>query len=158
VSVATDITQIGVLNDLTSDGHLKFLIFDSTTNTLLFETGSQAFVDDGFTFKLSSPFAAFTLLPGMTYAIGAIADVSGGWGTNNSSAGNPFTQNGITTSDDFNRNVSNFVTPVFGVDGFAMIGLELAGTPTPTVPEPGTLLLLASGLIAAAGRRRMRGV
>ena len=85
VSVATDIDQIGVHNDLAADGNLKFLIFDLNTNALLFSTGSQAFVDNGLTFKLSNAFAAFTLLPGITYGIGAIADVAGNWSTNNAS-------------------------------------------------------------------------
>src|SRR5262245_32125766 len=46
VSGATDISQIGVMVDLNSNGNLKFVIFNLDTLALLFSTGSQAFVDD----------------------------------------------------------------------------------------------------------------
>ena len=155
VSAATNIDQIGVYNDLNSDGNLKFLIFDLDSHALLFQTGSQAFVDDGLSFKLSNAFAPFTLLPGINYGIGAIATVAGSWGTNNSSSGNPFTQNGITASDDRNGNVTNFASPALGGEGSAMIIVELAGAPAATpVPEPGTLLLLGGPAAWAAVRRR----
>jgi len=154
VSVATNIDQIGVHNDLEANGNLKFLIFDLNTQALLFSTGSQAFVDNGLTFKLSNPFAAFTLLPGITYGIGAIADVAGNWSTNNASSGNPFTQNFITASDDLNGNVLNFASPTVTAGGSAMIIVQLAGGQAAPVPEPATLLLLGGGLAAAAARRR----
>ena len=81
VSVAANITinQIAVRNDLNSNGNLKFLIFDHATHALLFNSGSTAFVDNGMSLKTSNPFS-FTLLGGMSYDIGAIADVGGLWG------------------------------------------------------------------------------
>src|SRR5262249_1355863 len=155
VAAPTVITEIGVYNDLASNGDLKFLIFNLDTNALLFQSAPQAFVDDGLSFKLSNIFAPFTLLPGINYGIGAIADVAGGWGINNSSGGNAFTQNGITASDDRNGNVGNFATPTLGLEGSAMIIVELGNdTAATTVPEPGTLLLLGSTAAIVLRRRR----
>src|SRR5262245_313256 len=154
VAAPTVITEIGVYNDLASNGNLKFLIFNLDTNALLFQSAPQAFVDDGLSFKLSNIFAPFTLLPGINYGIGAIANVAGGWGINNASGGNPFTQNGITSSDDRNGNVSNFASPTLGAEGTAMIIVELGNDVVATVPEPATLLLLGSGIAFVARRRR----
>jgi len=156
VSAPTSINQIGAMVDLDSDGDLKFLIFDLDSSSLLLATGPQAFVDDGLTFKLSSAFSPFTLNPGITYGIGAIADVSGEWGTNNSSSGNPFTQGNITVSDDRNGNVSNFATPALGAEGTAMIILELGSGAASAVPEPATFGVLGAGLgvLALIARRK----
>lgn len=160
VSAATNIDQIGARVDLGADGNLKFLIFNLDTTALLFSTGSTAYTDDGLTFKVSPVFSSFTLNPGIVYGIGAIADVAGNWSTNNSSSGNPFTQNNITASDDRNGNVSNFASPSLGADGLAMIIVQLyGGTPPAAVPEPATLapLTLACGGLVLAARRRYGG-
>ena len=66
VFAAIDIAQIGVMTDLDADGDIKFLIFDLTTDALLYSTAGQSFTDDGLTFKVSSVFPTFTLLPGIT--------------------------------------------------------------------------------------------
>jgi len=145
VSSDTVIGQIGALVDLTSAGNMKFVIFDLTTNNLLFSTGSQLFADNGLAYKLSSAFAPFTLHAGTTYGMGAIADVGGLWEINNGSSGTPFTQNGITASDDVNGNVANFAAPSLGANGSAMIMIQLYSGTT-AVPEPATSALLAFGL------------
>jgi len=153
VAQATSIAQIGAMVDLNSAGNLRFLIFNLDTQALLFATAAVPFADDGNTFKVSPEFAAFTLNPGVTYGIGAIADVGGLWDTNNSSSGNPFTQNGITASDDRNGNVSNFASPTLGGEGIAMIIVQLFG-PTAAVPEPATLALFGALAVGAFGVRR----
>jgi hypothetical protein len=154
VSVPTTITQIGVLTDLGTNGNIKFLIFNATTNALLFQSGPQAFADDGLAYKVSTSFAPFLLQPGIVYNIGGISDVSGLWATWNGT--HTFTQNNITSSDP-NGNVVNFASPTLGAPGGADIVIQLYGPAGPAVPEPATLLLLGSGLAGIAakvGRRR----
>lgn len=155
VSGATTINAIGALVDLNSAGNLKFLIFDLDTNVLLFSSLSQAFADDGLAYKVSSDFAPFILQPGINYGIGAIADVGGLWEINNTSFGNPFTQNGITASDDRNGNVSNFASPTKVGEGLAMIMVQLYGpNGAASVPDTGTTsLLLGLSLVGLASAR-----
>ncbi len=154
VTVPTTITQIGVRVDLGTSGNIKFLIFNANTSALLFQSGAQAFVDDGLTFKVSASFAPFILQPGIVYNIGGISDVSGLWSTWNMA--HTFTQNNITSSDP-NGNVTNFASPTLGAQGGADIVVQLYGPAGPAVPEPATMLLLGTGLAGIAakvGRRR----
>jgi hypothetical protein len=125
----TPINQIGVLVDLNSDGDLKFVINDATSNSFVLITAAQAVTDDGDTFKLSSTFSPVTLLAGHHYYIGAIADVSGNWNYD------PFpmaiTQNGITNQITDN-DVTNFNSPGLTGPGTAQIPIELFNAaPTP---------------------------
>ncbi|MFZ1009727.1 MAG: hypothetical protein WAN65_23010, partial [Candidatus Sulfotelmatobacter sp.] len=122
VSQNTSINQIGVLVDLNSDGDLKFLIDDATSNTFLLITPAKAFTDDGDAFKLSDTFSPVTLLANHQYYIGAIADIGGNWNYDAFPAA--ITQNGITNQITDN-NVSNFNSPVLTGAGTAQIPIEL---------------------------------
>ena len=147
VAAPTSINQIGAMVDLALAGNLKFLIFNLDTSALLLTTTSTAFADTGLGFKVSTAFAPFTLNPGTNYGIGAIADVAGLWGTNNSSSGNPFLQNGISASDDLNGNVGNFASPSVFCCGAAMVIVQLYGaTATVVVPEPSSIGFVLFGL------------
>jgi hypothetical protein len=115
VSSATTLTNIGVELDLTTNGRLNYFIFDSTNGNLLFQTGSQSFVDDGMTFKVSSGFS-FVLNPGTTYAIGAVTDVSADYAYTFPGGK---TENGITSLGG-NQNAHGFLNPT--------LDLNLAGT------------------------------
>ena len=148
VSTNVDIGQIGAMVNLASNGNMRFLIFNLDTLALLLSTPSAPYADTGLAFHLSPIFSAFTLMPGITYGIGAIADVAGNWETNNTSVGNPFMQNAITSSDDRNGNVINFVSPVLGaVQGSAMIMVQLFSADA-AVPEPATFGLMGLGLLS----------
>lgn len=160
VASATAINQIGAFVDLAANGNLKFLIYNADTGSLLFNSGPTAFVDNGLGFKLSNIFADFVLNPGINYGIGAVADVAGLWGTNNSSSGNPFTQNGITASDDRNLNVAAYTNPSLGSDGAAMIIIQLGAGATTAVPESATWLMMIAGfgIMGASLRYRRRKI
>jgi hypothetical protein len=122
VSQNTSINQIGVLVDLNSDGDLKFVINDASSNSFVLITPAKAFTDDGDTFKVSDAFSPVTLLAGHQYYIGAIADVGGDW--NYDPFPNVITQNGISNQKT-NNNLSNFNSPVLAGAGTAQIPIEL---------------------------------
>ena len=156
VSATQQLNQIGVYMDPTGNANLKFLVFNLGTGALLFSTNAS-FNDVGLGYYTSTAFTPFQLNPGTTYAIGAISNVAGLWGTNNSSSGNPYSQGGFTASDDVNGNVTNFATPALGLQGGAMIIVRLGVAP---IPEPGTIALFAAGLAAMGGvalRRKNAG-
>jgi hypothetical protein len=155
VSAAAQLTNIAVEMDLARAGNLNFVIFNSSSGALLFQSGSQAFADDGMAFKLSD-LLAFTLNPGTRYAIGAMADVD--------SRQNFVRPGGLTvgaiTSLGGNQNASGFLSPTFNdflnsTDGRVRLYGSIGVT---AVPEPDTVALVGLGLagvlLGAARRRR----
>lgn len=145
VSISQTITNIAVRNDLNSNGSLKFLIFDHNDHSLLFESSSQAFTDDGMSWKKSDAFS-FTLQAGKKYDVGAIANVGGSWAFDSISE----SQNGITSILS-NPNFRNFSDPeqaghATGTDA----AVRLYGGESTTVPTPGAAsagVMLMGGLL-----------
>ena len=122
VSSPTTISQIAAMVDLNSAGNLKFVIF--ANSSLALSTAPTAFSDDGMKFKMSPRISGgFTLNPGTTYYIGAIADVGGVWqyGT-----GSLVTQHNISVSS-FNQNAGNFASPQLTGSAWATIPIQLFG-------------------------------
>ncbi|MFM2252684.1 MAG: hypothetical protein RJB68_1021 [Pseudomonadota bacterium] len=143
----TVIGSISVLNDLNSDGEIRFAIFDHPTETLLFSTGPIFFADNGMSWKTSNTFS-FTLLAGHQYDIGAVANVGGRWAY---TTGANVTQNGLTMTSR-NANFSGFDAITSGNHAAALIPIQI----TTAVPEPETyaMLLAGLGLMGAISRRR----
>jgi hypothetical protein len=145
------LTQIAVELDLSGNGNLNFVIFDSLSGSLLFQSGATAFIDDGMAFKFSDLFS-FTLTSGVRYAMGALADVA--------NIQNFVIPGGKTMGDvrslGENQNASNFLSPTMslrlnGVDG----RIQLYGeSGVAQVPTPATLALFGIGLAALAWTRR----
>ena len=134
--------------------------------TFNFETGTRVFIDNvnhtvGFGLAGQSGDDLFDLLlPGPTFPTWDLSSpfgpyagqptVTGDW-SNNNNEGNPPTDSGgifATTANALNPGGSTefqiFLNPANGTGGF------VATTPTNTVPEPSSILLLAMGLIALA--------
>jgi hypothetical protein len=121
-SASVAITNIAVLNDLDSDGNIKFLIFNHTAgDTLEFHGVPKAFVDDGKSWKKSNAFT-FTLQANTAYCIVGLPDVGSQifFDTTSESTG------GLTTNVT-NPNVSNFDTPSVFLHASADCGVRLFG-------------------------------
>lgn len=152
VGSTQQLNQISAYLDPASSGDLKFLVFDLGTRDLLFSTAAASFTDVGLGYYSSATFTPFQLNPGITYGIGAVANVSGLWGVGTRLT-DSFTQGVFTASNVRNGNVATFGTPVLDADGFAMGVVQLGVAP---VPEPGTIALFAAGLAVVGGMASRR--
>ena len=157
VATSTSITSFSILNQMTTAGSLEFLIFNDTTNTLLYMSAPVAFgADTGITWK-QSPTFTFTLVAGQTYDFGALANVNANYGFNTDG---DLTQNGLTSAQS-NQNVENFASPDLLFHAGARIPIILnAAAPVPeasTTVSLGLLLALGMGGLVVAGKRRKAG-
>ncbi|MBL8820515.1 MAG: hypothetical protein JNL58_31115 [Planctomyces sp.] len=155
ITVASSITigGIGVELDLHTDGALNYFIFNSNTGALLFQSGAQAFADNGMGFKDFTSMN-FTLNAGTTYAIGATTNVYADYAY---IVPGGKTMGGITSLGG-NQNANGFLSPT--------LGLTLAGTdgsmrlfspaPAAAVPEPASVLVWGTVAVGAAFRRLRR--
>ena len=157
VSAPVHISNIGVNNATIATTQFRYLILESpgtgTAPTVKDVDITSTFGSDGsfsnFTEKVSDPFS-FTLLPGITYYIGAIVDGSANYTGDFSN----FTQ-GVFTSSAPNENFSGFglVMPNYSGPACCRIPLELFDGAA-VVPEPATFALLGVSLFGLGLARR----
>ena len=147
VMTDTTINQMAVHNDLASDGEMRFVIFDHDSQTLLFDTGVTSFIDDGLSWKTSALFS-FTLLAGVTYDIGAIANVAGRWVFDDVAN----SQNGISSFTS-NPNFSDFDAPFLSGPGTADAHLRLFTANA--ISEPSLLGVMLLAMACLVRRRKM---
>lgn len=160
LSAPQTLTQIGVEMDLASVGNLNFVIFNSLTGGLLFQSGATAFADDGMQFKLSNVFS-FSLVTGIRYALGAMTDVAS---DQNYVNGGGKTMGAISSLGQ-NQNANGFLSPIFngglaGTDGrvklFGDIGSQNPDPDPVPVPLPATLALFGLGLVSLRWSKRKK--
>jgi hypothetical protein len=152
VGTTTTITDMAFFLNMPNGGDLKFMIWDGTNANLLFSSVlSGVAASNTQTWVSANPFS-FTLTAGNEYWFGIIAD-------NNVDVGYIFppitySANGLTAVTTGNSNYNSFANPVFSGYASAEIGLRLFGGTT--VPEPGSLLLLGSGVLGVVGVLRRK--
>jgi PEP-CTERM motif len=144
VSVDTQLTDIGFYLDMPNGGTARFMIWDDTNTNLLSQTDVAVGAGGSPVLTLAHLGSPFALNAGSTYFFGVIGDnsldVSFIFPTVSLS------QNGLSLIQTGNSNYSTFATPSFAGFGGAEIALQLDGAQAGTVPEPGSLALVVTGL------------
>jgi hypothetical protein len=150
VGTTTTITDMAFYLNMPNGGDLKFMIWDDTNSNLLFSTVLNGVAASNTqTWVASNPFS-FTLNSGHEYWFGIIADNSVDVGYIYPTYA--YSANGLSADANGNSNYSGFANPVNAGNGAAEIGLQL----TSGVPEPGSFLLLGSGILGLAGVLRRK--
>ena len=153
VSQDTTITQMAMFLNMPNGGDLKYMIWDMNNNELAYSQVLTLAPSQNMDWVLSNPFS-FDLHAGTEYWFGVIAD-------NNIDVGYIFptinySNNGLMADASGNSNYTNYNNPQFAGYAAAEIGLRLYSGGESTVPEPGTLLMLGSGVLASFGFARRR--
>jgi PEP-CTERM motif len=157
IGQGVSVTTTQTINDmqfylnLPNGGDLKFFIFDSTNTNLLYlqeETGIGASQNPAW---ISSPEFNYTLQAGSTYYFGVISDASASIGYIFPPIN--YSNNGLTALTSGNSNYSGYGEPVFAGNGAAEVALRLGTSP---VPEPGSMMLMGTGVLGLAGVLRRK--
>ncbi len=153
VSSSQTISRFGVDVDLNGASNVKFLIFDSSSGSLLYSSAAKAFADTGAGYKFSDAFS-FTFNVGTTYGLTAVSDTGGAYNVD-------FTANTIGAFSFLtgNQNNNGFANPVLDTsqnccDVWTALDTDRI---TAGVPEPSTwamMLIGFAGLGLASWRRR----
>ncbi|MFZ6749124.1 PEP-CTERM sorting domain-containing protein [Undibacterium sp. Ren11W] len=150
------LTGFGVDVDINGNSDLNFLIFNSNSGALLFQSGPKSFLDTGAGYKFSNAMS-FTLQAGITYGLTAISNVGGSYfvdgAANNIGAFHFLTGN---------QNTTGTFTSISMTTGQACcdIGTALIVGPADAaaIPEPSSVLLFGAALTGLAAIRRRRSV
>ncbi len=150
VDTTQTINNMEFFLDAPDGANLKFFIYNGTNDSLLFLNSSSVGPIANQTW-VSSPDFSYTLQAGNTYYFGIIGDAHLDIGYIFPTIS--YSNNGLTAVETGNSNYSGFGVPIFSGNGSAEIGLRLDTT---TVPEPGSIALLGSGVLGLAGVLRRK--
>lgn len=156
VSSPQTITGIGVLNFIPMAEYIKFFIGNAATGAMLYLSIPQLFAADAgtsgdvgsMTYKVSAPLS-FTFEPGITYAVGSIADGE----TWTFIDGRQANISGAFTSYIGNVNVSGYAAPTL-TTGLRCCNVGFEVLADQVLPEPATFGLLVVGLAGLGAARR----
>lgn len=151
VSVQTTqtLSDVEFFLDSPSGGNFKYFIYDSTNTNLLFLTTFH--VNPISQMQWVAAPVNFTLDAGNTYYFGVISDSNADYGYIFPPI--DYSNNGLTAITTGNSNYSGYGVPVFSGNGSAEIGLRLSEA---NVPEPGSMVLLGTGVVGLAGVLRRK--
>ncbi len=151
VSVQTTqtLSDVEFYLDSPNGGNFKYFVYDSTNTNLLFLTTFNVGPISQMTW-VAAP-VNFTLQAGQTYNFGVISDSSADYGYIFPPIN--YSNNGLTAITTGNDNYTGYGIPVFSGNGGAEIGLRLSEA---SVPEPGSMVLLGTGVLGLAGVLRRK--
>lgn len=149
------ITSMAMFLNMPNGGDLKYMIWEGNNDDLLFSQTMAVAPSDTPSWVKSNPFS-FTMTAGTEYWFAVIAD-------NEINVGYIFppisytSPSGLSADESGNSNYVDFANPTPDIYGGAEIGLQLySGGAPPPIPEPSSLLLFGSGVLAFAGVARRK--
>ncbi len=150
VDTTQTITGMQFFLDSPNGGDFKFFIYNGTNDDLLFLNTTHVDPIAQMTW-VASPNFNFNLQAGNTYYFGVISDASADYGYIYPPIN--YSNNGLTAVTSGNSNYTGYGVPVFSGSGGAEIGLRLTEG---SVPEPGSMVLLGTGVLGLAGALRRK--
>jgi hypothetical protein len=155
ITLSQTLSQFGFYSTSTNGGVFKFFVANAA-NTILY-SGEKTFgATSGL---LMSDVFSLALVAGQSYSLGMLArDGATNYNVSYLFPAVPAMQNGITPVVG-NENWHNFDNPTEGGGGSVTFAMQLRGPGVTATPEPASIALMATGLVAVAGvakRRRNR--
>ena len=155
VTTTTDLTGIAFDLSATTATTGEYMIWNGDNSQLLYTSSAVSIAASSTKSWIEAP-VTYTLDAGSTYFIAVLT--SGNASLANGGASDVDT--GFTAVAD-NGDYKNFASPQFFGNGSGNIAVQLYGTQTASVtpsavPEPGSIALLATGMLGLAGTIRRR--
>jgi len=155
VTTTTDLTGIAFDLSATTATTGEYMIWNGDNSQLLYTSSAVSIAASSTKSWIEAP-VTYTLDAGSTYFIAVLTSGPASLGLSNG----PDVDTGFDAVAD-NGDYRNFASPQYFGNGSRNIALQLFGTQTASVapsavPEPGSIALLATGMLGLAGTIRRR--